>query len=184
MEEFSHTLSVATSGWATLVLGFNATIPSGVEVYSVSETSSTSAKLNAVTGVVPANVAVLVKANKGNYTFGYTTTEGNVAGNLLEGTLYTKNVTAEAYMLFDIDGVVGFRQVPLTEGAFQNNANKAYLPKTSSARFLSFDFGGNETAIESIESVENNAVVYDLAGRRVQGAQKGVYVVNGKVVIK
>lgn len=184
VEEFSHTLSVATSGWATLVLGFNATIPSGVEVYSVSETSSTSAKLNAVTGVVPANEAVLVKANNGNYTFGYTTTEGNVAGNLLEGTLYTKNVTTEAYVLSEQEGKVGFRAAGLTQGAFQNNANKAYLPKTSSARFLSLDFGGNETAIESIESVENNAVVYDLAGRRVQGAQKGVYVVNGKVVIK
>ena len=184
VSELSHTLTVGASGWATLMLGYNATIPAGAEVYAVSETSSTSAKLNAVTGVVPANEAVLVKANKGNYTFGYTTTEGNVAGNLLEGTLYTKNVTTEAYVLSEQEGKVGFRAAGLTQGAFQNNANKAYLPKTSSARFLSFDFGGNETAIESIESVENNAVVYDLAGRRVQGAQKGVYVVNGKVVIK
>ena len=187
VEEFAHTLSV-TSDWATLVLGFNATIPSGVEVYSVSEISDKSAKLAAVTGVVPANEAVLVKANNGNvnYTFGYTTTEGNIVDNKLEGTLFTKNVEKNAYVLAKVGDNVGFYSAKLTGGVFQNNANKAYLPADAvpaGARFLSFDFG-TETAIESVESVENNAVVYDLAGRRVQGAQKGIFIVNGKKVIK
>ena len=187
VKDFSHTLSV-TSDWATLVLGFNATIPSGVEVYSVSEISDKSAKLEAVTGVVPANEAVLVKANNGNvnYTFGYTTTEGNIVDNKLEGTLFTKNVEKNAYVLAKVGDNVGFYSAKLTGGVFQNNANKAYLPAEAvpaGARFLSFDFG-TETAIESVESVENNAVVYDLAGRRVQGAQKGIFIVNGKKVIK
>jgi hypothetical protein len=186
VEEFAHTLSV-TSDWATLVLGFNATIPSGVEVYSVSETSGKSAKLEAVTGVVPANEAVLVKANNGNYTFGYTTTEGNIVDNKLEGTLFTKNVEKNAYVLAKVDDNVGFYSAKLTGGAFQNNANKAYLPADAvpaGARFLSFDFG-TETAIESVEAeTATDAVVYDLAGRRVKAAQKGLYIVNGKVVIK
>ena len=40
--------------------------------------------------------------------------------------------------------------------------------------------------IESIEGAENaaNAVIYDLSGRRVQKAQKGLYIVNGVKVIK
>ena len=194
VEEFAHTLSV-TSDWATLVLGFNATIPSGVEVYSVSETSGKSAKLEAVTGVVPANEAVLVKANNGNYTFGYTTTEGNIVDNKLEGTLFTKNITpapgTSCYVLSNLNGEVGFYKATLNQNentAFQNNANKAYLPvaNVNAARFLSFDFG-TETAIEGVEAetaTDADAVVYDLAGRRVKAAQKGLYIVNGKVVIK
>jgi hypothetical protein len=73
--------------------------------------------------------------------------------------------------------------------AFLNNGFKAYLPAsvfTAGARFLVFDFGGTETAIEGIEGENGNVKteIYDLAGRRVQNAQKGVFVVNGKVVIK
>jgi hypothetical protein len=194
VEGFSHTLSVTASGWATLVLGFNATIPSGVEVYSVSETSSTSAKLNAVTGVVPANEAVLVKAQSGDYAFEYTTATGSVEGNLLRGSVEDTYVEGLAYVLANGTEGVGLYRAKLNmnaEGAegtthFLNNANKAYLPKPAeaSARFISFDFG-TETAIENIEGAEaENAVVYDLSGRRVQKAQKGVFIVNGKVVIK
>ena len=74
------------------------------------------------------------------------------------------------------------------ETHFLNSANKAYLPASAvpaGARFLSFDFG-NETAIENIEGAENaaNTVIYDLSGRRVQKAQKGLYIVNGVKVIK
>lgn len=172
--DFSHTLSV-TSDWATLVLGFNATIPSGVEVYSVSETSGKSAKLEAVTGVVPANEAVLVKANNGNgnYTFGYTTTEGNIVDNKLEGTLSTKNITpapgTSCYVLSNLDGKVGFYKATLNQNentAFQNNANKAYLPvaNVNAARFLSFDFG-TETAIEGVEGENGNVKTESLSQR-------------------
>ena len=74
------------------------------------------------------------------------------------------------------------------ETHFLNNANKAYLPASAvpaSARFISFDFG-TETAIDELkgENGNVNAVIYDLSGRRVQKAQKGVFIVNGKVVIK
>jgi hypothetical protein len=73
--------------------------------------------------------------------------------------------------------------------AFLNNGFKAYLPKpvgTAAARFFVFDFGGNETGIDELEGENGNVKteIYDLAGRRVQNAQKGVFVVNGKVVIK
>lgn len=188
VEEFSHTLSVGENGWASLVLGFNATIPANVEVYTVSEATKTKAELEPVTEVIPANEAVLVKATEDNYTFSYTKAEGGVTSNLLEGSLFNKNVNEAAYVLAEKDGTVGFYSATLTDGAFQNNANKAYLPASvvpAGARFLSFDFG-TETAIESIEGENGNvkAEIYDLAGRRVQKAQKGLYIVNGVKVIK
>lgn len=45
------------------------------------------------------------------------------------------------------------------------------------------DLGGEETGIENI-NVNDNSMIYDLSGRRVSKAQKGVYIVNGKKVMK
>ena len=41
------------------------------------------------------------------------------------------------------------------------------------------------TGIENSElNVENSAVIYDLLGRRVEKMEKGIYIVNGKKIIK
>jgi hypothetical protein len=72
----------------------------------------------------------------------------------------------------------------MTNGSWLNNAGKAYLPVSSvatSARLLRFNFGGNATAIESVKSeLDPNAPIYDLSGRRVKVATKGIYIQNGK----
>ena len=197
VENFAHTLSVGAAGWSTLMLGFNATIPDDVEVYAVSDVNATSATLAPVTGVIPANEPVLVKAEQADYNFEYATAAESLASNLLEGSLYDKNVTEAAYIFAKKGENVGFYPVEFevntdedaeTFEAFKNNANKAYLPASavpSGVRFLSFDFG-NETSIDELKSENGNVktVVYDLSGRRVQKAQKGVFIVNGKVVIK
>ena len=172
--------------YATLFLGYQTYVPENVEAYVVSSTTTAQAKLDQVEGIIPANTAVVLKAAAGNkYNFvNAIGTAATVETNLLAGTIETEKVAGPAYVLANVKGEVGFYQAKLDgEGKFQNNANKAYLPVTSEARFISFDFG-TETAIEGVESVENNAVVYDLAGRRVQGAQKGIFIVNGKKVIK
>ena len=119
----------------------------------------------------------------------------------LDGTLGDAYVEEESYVLSAPDGVesVGLYKAKKNfvnnEGAwtkadkgthFLNNGFKAYLPIVSEARFFVFDFGGTETAIEGVEGENGNVKteIYDLAGRRVQNAQKGVFIVNGKVVIK
>ena len=67
--------------------------------------------------------------------------------------------------------------------AFLNNGFKAYLPKTGAAQALRFNFGGT-TAIESVvNGINANAAIYDLSGRRVEKATKGIYIVNGKKMI-
>lgn len=191
VEEFSHTTTITEAGWSTLVLGFNAEIPDGVEAYAVSSTGNDYAKLTQITGVLAAGEAVVLK-NTGTYQFAYTTTTPTeVENNLLEGTLFDINISQNAYVLSKSTSGVGFYKAVLNQAegtAFKNNANKAYLPieEASEANVLRFFFGDSETAVESVEGEDENAkaVVYDLAGRRVQNAQKGVFVVNGKVVIK
>lgn len=188
-----YTLTVGQAGWSTIYLGSKATIPaSGVTVYGVT-VSGNKAMLNQVTGVIEANRGYLVNANLGNYDFYYTTDEASSVESQLLGSIADENVAKETnythYVLSKVNDVVGFYAVLYNQESdtkFKNNANRAYLKvANSSARMLAFDFG-TETGIEAVEAAETagSAAVYDLCGRRVQKAQKGLYVVNGKVVIK
>ena len=200
INNFAHTLSVDESKWATLVLGYNATIPADVVVYTVSGIAGEKAMLVEVEDVIPANTAVLVNAEAGSYLFKYAASSGSVE-SMLKGSVFNKNVSESSYILANKNSTVGFYQAALnvstdttndgtedapavTFEAFKNNAFKAYLPAAvSGARFIGFDFG-TETAIGEVETEAENAVIYDLAGRRVQKAQKGLYIVNGKKVVK
>ena len=181
-------VNVPATDFATLYMGYQAYIPEGVEAYVVSSADSKRATLTKIEGILPANTGIILK-NDGNYSFKKAIgTAADVAGNLLKGSATDTEVTGAGYVLSTVNSVTGFYVAKLTNGKFQNNAGKAYLPAsavTAGARFLSFDFG-TETAIENIEGAEDaaNTVVYDLSGRRVQKAQKGLYIVNGKVVIK
>lgn len=43
---------------------------------------------------------------------------------------------------------------------------------------------GHKTIIESVDAISAPVVIYDLAGRRVAKAVKGIYIINGKKVVK
>ena len=47
-----------------------------------------------------------------------------------------------------------------------------------------FVFGDEETAIKSVEAENASEAIYDLSGRRVSKALKGLYIINGKKVVK
>ena len=146
--------------------------------------------------VVPAETAVILKGEAAPYNLTIGGTPETINGNNLYGTVASTYVTEDAYVLAKptIEGVV--QEVGLYKAAknqqnnqsWLNNGFKAYLPADAvpaGARFLSFDFG-TETAIDELKGENGNVktVIYDLAGRRVQGAQKGIFIVNGVKVIK
>lgn len=55
---------------------------------------------------------------------------------------------------------------------------------TNGVKNFVLDFGNGETtSIEALESETGDKVIYNLAGQRVQKAQKGVFIVNGKKVV-
>ena len=117
---------------------------------------------------------------------------------MLRGSVYNATVRVRSYILAQPAAEEGQPQNPVgfyvvkmdqAEGtAFNNNAFKAYLPipEAAQASVLRFNIEGGETAIESIENANGEAKseIFDLAGRRVQKAQKGLYIVNGKKVIR
>ena len=188
-----YNLNVSAAGWATLYLGYNVIIPEDVICYIISEIDDMAVKLEEVKGILPANTAVIVNAEAGEYTFVATDNTTEVTSNMT-GTLKNEYITKEAYVLSKVDGVIGFYKAEMTGGAWLNNANKAYLPASAlpatanSAAFYSIIWGDddeeNTTAIENVETATVN-VIYDLSGRRVNEiTEKGIYIINGKKVIK
>ena len=200
----SHTLAVSAAGYATLMLGYNTTIPElkgeDAGVYIVDGIKENDwlnlVKLN---DVLPANTAVIVKADEGDYTFTYTIETATVENNDLLGTLYNKNITDAAYVLGVVEGEVGLYTAAnnvstdttnddpeVTYEAWKNNAFKAYLPKATgmNAASYSFRFEDGTTAIEGVEVENEVKVIYDLAGRRIEAiTAPGIYIVGGKKVL-
>ena len=182
-------VSVTTAGYATFYA------PVAVKVEGVTANTVTVngewAILNEIEGgVIPANTGVILMGNADTYDFAITTTDKTIE-SALSGSVEAKYVNEDAYVLANGSEGVGLYMATLNQqnnSAFLNNAFKAYLPASAvlaGVRFLSFNFGDDvETSIESVEGENGKAEIYDLAGRRVQNAQKGVFIVNGKVVIK
>ena len=202
-----YSLTVTAAGYATMYLDKAVEIPTGVEAYTAGRIEGDYLKMQAVEDVIPANTAVIIKAEEGNYSFAYSNeTPDAIEDNLLRGTLidtYIKPAGAQtAYVLSKVDGVVGMYRAKLkADGTFKNNANRVYMllgdinvgegdldtsnPGGQLSNGYRFDFSGT-TAIESVETESAaSAVYYDLSGRRVENPAKGIYIVNGrKVFIK
>ena len=190
----SYTVTVDASGYASLYSPVAVTLPENVTVYAVTFVMSSKAALTSMSDL-PANQGAIVAAEEGTYTFTAGEATSDWTANLLKGTSVNTYVEGDAYVLSNKNGI-GLYKADLNKNAagetgkthFLNNAGKAYLPAsavTGNARFISFDFG-TETAIDELKGENGNVktVIYDLAGRRVQGAQKGIFIVNGKKVIK
>ena len=199
-------LKVSAAGYSTLYLDFDALIPEGVEVYTASTVDGNRLMMEQVTGVLPANTGVIVRAEQGTYTFEQSFENAEeIENNLFRGSVEDEYITPEEYTRYYVlamkDGVVGMYEDALSGGTFKNNAKKAYLAlkgkglgiydgevdtENTGAQLSNsyyFDFSGT-TAIDAVtECVEN--VYYDLSGRRVENPTRGVYIFNGnKVLVK
>ena len=193
-------VNVTAVGYASFYSPVAFSVPEGIEAYVVSSYSDKSASMQLLKdNVIPANTGVILKlqegANAGSYQFNIAEEDIEQVNNMLRGTATNTYIDGSAYVLSMQDGVVGFYKAMLNKDAngnagnthFLNNAGKAYLPMDGhNVRCLVFDFG-TETGIIETENgnvkIENSAV-YDLAGRRVQNGQKGIFIVNGKKVVR
>ena len=181
-----YVLNVTEAGWATMYLGYNVIIPEDVKCYVIGEIDGAVVNLNQVEDVLPANTAVIIEAEEGEYTF-EVTEETAAVENVMAGTLKNEYITKEAYVLgVDDEGVVGLYKAEMNGGVWLNNANKAYLPASAAngAASYSFRFGEGTTAIENVEVENASNVIYDLTGRRVEAiTERGIYIVGGKKVL-
>lgn len=188
-------------GWTTFYADARVVIPEGLSVYIVTEKTDNSAKLELISGtMVPANTGILLNAGESSDMVVVKTldnSELSVTGNQLRGSVVDTPVEGNAYVLSDGNNGIGFYKAILNMNAageagdthFKNNAHRAYLPAgnvVNPVRFLNFNFD-TETGIKGIDGAEDaaaNTIIYDLSGRRVQSTQKGIYIINGKKIIK
>ena len=172
-----RTVTIADAGWASFGSLDKAAKLNGATVYAAKYVDG-SVKLTTVDSQeVPAGVGVLVEGSgeivptfdveAGSVDSDLKVSNGTVAGN------------GSIYVLANGSHDVGFYL--LAEGV-KIPAGKAYLEVNANGReFIGF---GDATGIKSVETVKANGTVYNLAGQQVKSAQKGVFIVNGKKVIK
>jgi hypothetical protein len=161
------------------------TIPENIEAFAVTAINDGYVTLTEIENTIPANTGVILKATEaGVYNFAITEAVDAVE-NLLAGTVIATVVDGPAYVLGNVDGI-GLYNAKLTDNKFLNNGYKAYLPKTAGANltasFYGFDWNGT-TAIENVEAENASNVIYDLAGRKVNAVERGIYIINGKKVL-
>lgn len=174
-------LSVGAAGYATLIAPVALEIPAGVEVYTAAFEGG-KAKLTSISDVIPANVGVVVKAAQGTYNFKITTTE-NVATSALSGVPNTANVASESAAFILANGKHGVGFYKLSSANRTIHGFRAFYTAPAEAQAVSaFLLEDNVTGIEEIETSADKAPIYDLSGRRVAKAEKGVYIQNGRKI--
>ena len=183
-EVTSLPVAVSAAGYATLYAPVALTLPAeGLKAYTVSVNGDWATLEEIEGGVIPANTGVVLEGAEGSYNLTVGGTADEIEGNSLLGSVAASYVTDNAYVLGYVGEEVGFYTAKKTDGQWLNNGFKAYLPKTGKSATLRFNFGGT-TAIESVVTgLDTNAAIYDLSGRRVEKAVKGIYIQNGKKII-
>lgn len=160
--------------------------------------------LNPVEEEIPAFTAVVLKAEPGVYEFAIPAAEGVPYGALglydvvvdgstalVKGWAAPEDNNALKGTLEPIDAV-GKYVLAKPEGkdicfylaeSGQIAAGKAYLELDSEVKAFYFNFDGNATGITNVEKAIEDGLIYNIAGQRVNKAQKGINIVNGKKVL-
>lgn len=200
VEETGYNLVVSPAGYATYFNSTKAfTMPAGATGYVWN--AGNIAGVYDPADVVPANEPLVIGAPAGNYALWFTSstedTWKDLGENVLEGTDVATDIPEDNdYYFYGLSlnansdpASVGFYWMNATGAAFTNGAHKAYLKlaKNTSAGSQAvngFPFNGTTTGIEQIEAgADAKNVIYDLSGRRVNKAAKGIYILNGKKVL-
>lgn len=150
---------------------------------------------------VPANTGVLLKSASTEATYSVIGSAPAIENNLLcasveEGQTTAADGTTEGYSFFKLsynqageNEKLGFYWAKENGAPFVSKAGLAYLAvKTVDvAAVKGFSLFDMETGISKVtgSAAAGNGVIYDLQGRRVERAVRGLYIVNGrKVMVK
>ena len=191
LEVPTYDVEISSAGLATFCLPYNATIPDGLTAYTATDNGET-VKLTAIENdkiAIAAGEGVVLHGEEGTYTFVATAEDVSAtADNQMVGVTEDTELTEadNAYMLTrkKNDGSIAFR---LLATDYTLGANKAYLKLENNARnLISVVWDDNATGIDNIakDEVTATGAIYNLAGQKLMRAQKGINIINGKLVIK
>lgn len=169
---------------ATFSAPFATIIPAGVKAYYVSA-KGTEATMTAIDAqAIPANQGVILTSESGDAATmvpAASETAATITGNQLGHSAgAARALTAgEGYILGN--GTEGTAFYPCQAGSLPSN--KAYLLGNGESAIV-MNFGNAVTGINTIAAPASaKAPIFDLSGRRVVKATKGLYIQNGKKFI-
>ncbi|MBQ8277716.1 MAG: hypothetical protein IJY00_04650 [Bacteroidaceae bacterium] len=170
----------------------------GMKAYTVGSINSEGGHMNLeeATGKIPANTGLILIGNQATSTVNIIAGSNKMAeaDPILKGvnmaeTFGTTIAKDDVLVLGkDANGNVGFYKPGTAMDGLRSNS--AYIlvsdvPNGTEANGLKFNFGGIANGIDGVNADSNNGqVIYDLQGRRVNKLSKGLYIVNGKKVIR
>ena len=204
-----YDLNITEAGYSTYYANHAFVVPAGIEVGIVTNASSAEATLTIDWSaykegeIVPANTGIILKGKEGVYPYIVDDSKATApANNLLKGSTTAATTEGENCLFYklsyDNNGEnLGFYWAAENGAAFQNEANKAYLALTTTVAKNVRGFGlegDGTTGIGQVENGEALVNVYTIDGiivrKQVKESQalndlkKGIYIVNGKKVIK
>lgn len=186
-EANKFTLNTDELGYISFFAPTAVKVPAGVEVYSGKiNTQNSVITFNKVnTQQIPANTAVLLRKGTGKGSFEVekiASTTSTIGNNSLKGyTVSSSDHLSNAYGLTIEGGKLVFK--PLIQGV---RAFRAVIySNTAAGAPAYYPTAFAPEGIQGVTVDENQAEVFDLAGRRVEAPVKGqVYVKNGKKFIQ
>lgn len=170
---------------ATFSAPFATIIPAGVKAYYVSA-KGTEATMTAIDAqAIPANQGVILTSETGDAATMVPAageTAATITGNQLGHSAgAVKSLTAGGGYILG-NGTEGTAFYPCKAGSLP--INKAYLLGNGESSAIVMNFGNAVTGINTIAAPASaKAPIFDLSGRRVVKATKGLYIQNGKKVI-
>lgn len=186
-EATKFTLNTDDLGYISFFAPTAVKVPAGVEVYSGNINAQNSVitfnKVN--TQQIPANTAVLLRKVTGKGSFEVekiASTTSTIGNNSLKGyTVSSSDHLSNAYGLTVENNKLVFK--PLTQGV---RAFRAVIYNNTAAGAPAYyPTAFTPEGIHGVTVDDNQAEVFDLAGRRVEAPVKGqVYVKNGKKFIQ
>ena len=190
--------TIKADTWSTFVVPFNidnATLLDqfgDVEVSAISGNNGEGLAFTPLTGedrVINANEPVILKvsADKSEFTFNNVTIVKETPTKTVNGANIVGNYGGEKYLG---EGVyyIARNELLKSDGTQKIQNFRAYFEAVTpgaKAFFENFSFS-EATGVKTIDNGEliiDNAVIYDLQGRRVANPTRGIYVVNGKKVV-
>lgn len=178
--------------WGTIILPINWANPEGWTRYTCAAVDGNVLTLAEFSGGTTKNTPMIVsvpevKVGTTYQLIGYSNGAGteNVTTGLLTGVLEDNTFVPEgSYVLSKYNDKIGF--YPVSAGTnYEASKYKCYLTlPAASARYNALYFDETETGIIETECENAKVEIFDMSGRRVQKAHKGLYIVNGVKVIK
>ena len=174
-----RTVTISGAGWATFgSLDKTANLSGATSVYGAKIEGGVVKLIKVDSKNVPAGAGVLVEGT-GEIVPNFDDEAAAIEGNELKvsnGTVSGEGI----YVLASKNKGLGFYKLAPDAKV---PAGKAYLQVANGSReYIAID--GGATAIKSVETEKANGAVYNLAGQQVKNAQKGIFIMNGKKVIK